>query len=144
MDTQMRINGGRVRALREAKSWSQEHLADAAGVSVRTVQRVEADGVGSAETRLALAAALEVPVQTLVFETGAERPGRVAIPAGAWFGWGAGAICATGAVAYSYFSGAVDSGSAARALGIVSGLLGATLGLMGALRGVLEGRGPAA
>jgi transcriptional regulator with XRE-family HTH domain len=45
---------------------SQEHLASAAGLSVRTVQRVEIDGVPSAETRLALAAALGVPVADLM------------------------------------------------------------------------------
>ena len=62
MEAQMKINGEAVRALREQKSWSQEHLASASGLSVRTVQRVEIDGVASAETRLALAAALDVPV----------------------------------------------------------------------------------
>jgi len=61
----MTINGTAVRAQREKRSWSQEHLASASGLSVRTVQRVEADGVGSAETRLALAAALDVPVSDL-------------------------------------------------------------------------------
>lgn len=62
----MKINGEAVRALREQKSWSQEHLANAAGLSVRTVQRVEMDNVASAETRLALAAALDVPVAVLM------------------------------------------------------------------------------
>jgi transcriptional regulator with XRE-family HTH domain len=62
----MKINGEAVRALREQKSWSQEHLADASGLSVRTVRRVEMENVASAETRLALAAALDVPVAVLV------------------------------------------------------------------------------
>ena len=62
MESQMTINGEAVRALREQKSWSQEHLASASGLSVRTVQRVELENVASAETRLALAAALDVPV----------------------------------------------------------------------------------
>jgi transcriptional regulator with XRE-family HTH domain len=66
METQMQINGTAVRALREQKSWSQEHLASAAGVSVRTVQRVETENIASAETRLALAAALDVPVAVLI------------------------------------------------------------------------------
>ncbi|HEX5047271.1 MAG TPA: ATP-dependent metallopeptidase FtsH/Yme1/Tma family protein [Gammaproteobacteria bacterium] len=68
MEAQMKINGGAVRALREQKSWSQEHLASASGLSVRTVQRVEVESVGSAETRLALAAALGVPVADLLCE----------------------------------------------------------------------------
>ena len=66
MEAQMKINGEAVRALRERKSWSQEHLASAAGLSVRTVQRVEVDNIASAETRLALAAALDVPVAELM------------------------------------------------------------------------------
>lgn len=142
MDTQMSINGDKVRALRESKSWSQEHLAAAAGLSVRTVQRVEAEGLGSAETRLALAAALEVPVHVLMPES-AVSGGRqaVAIPAGAWLGLGTGAACALCAVGYGYLSGQLAVDEAARHLGIISGLLGATLGLMGAVRGLLDGRG---
>lgn len=66
MEAQMKINGEAVRALRERKSWSQEHLASASGLSVRTVQRVEVEGIASAETRLALAAALDVPVADLI------------------------------------------------------------------------------
>ena len=66
MESQMTIDGELVRALRERKSWSQEHLAGAAGLSVRTVQRVEVENVASAETRLALAAALGVPVADLI------------------------------------------------------------------------------
>jgi transcriptional regulator with XRE-family HTH domain len=67
MQPQMNVNGAAVRTHRESRSWSQEHLAKASGLSVRTVQRVEAEGVGSAETRLALAAALNVPVSELQF-----------------------------------------------------------------------------
>ena len=66
MDAKMRISGSAVRALREQKSWSQDHLATAAGLNVRTVQRVECGGGGSAGTGLALAAALDVPVGTLM------------------------------------------------------------------------------
>ena|SRR5688572_19458143 len=66
MEAQMKINGDAVRALREQKSWSQEHLAGASGLSVRTVQRVEMENIASAETRLALAAALGVPVADLM------------------------------------------------------------------------------
>jgi uncharacterized glyoxalase superfamily protein PhnB/DNA-binding XRE family transcriptional regulator len=61
---QRRSAGARVRRLRERRALTQEQLADAAGVAVRTVQRAE-DGGMSAETVTALAAALEVPVETL-------------------------------------------------------------------------------
>lgn len=66
MDTMQALDRDRVRQLREARAWSQQHLADAAGLSLRTVQRVEAEGSASAETRLALAAALDVAVESLV------------------------------------------------------------------------------
>jgi len=57
----------KIRALREKKAWTQEHLAAEAGVAVRTVQRAE-EGVMSAETRRALAGALDVPVESLAAE----------------------------------------------------------------------------
>jgi transcriptional regulator with XRE-family HTH domain len=49
-----------VRRLRLDKSWSQEKLAEEAGVSLRTVQRVEADGVASHRSCRAIAKALGV------------------------------------------------------------------------------------
>ncbi len=142
MDTQMNINGDMVRALREEKSWSQEHLAEAAGLSVRTIQRVENDGMGSAETRLALAAALSVPVSALMPLVTAPVLSMTPlskIPVGAWIGLGVGVSCSLGAVAYNYLSGAATIGEAARSAGIICAVLGATLGLMGALLGVMQG-----
>lgn len=56
--------GSRIRSLRTRKAWTQEHLASAAQLSARTVQRAE-EGVMSAETRAAIAGALDVPVETL-------------------------------------------------------------------------------
>lgn len=63
--------GDRIRALREARSWTQAHLADAAGISLRTVQRLEALHSCAPETLLALAAALAVDVRSLTEERGA-------------------------------------------------------------------------
>lgn len=51
----MNINRERVRKLRLERSWSQEALADKAGLNLRTVQRVENQGAASLQTRLALA-----------------------------------------------------------------------------------------
>ncbi len=59
--------GKRVRRLREQKAWTQEHLAGAAGVSLRTVQRAEEDTM-SAETLSAIAGALNVAVEELTHE----------------------------------------------------------------------------
>ena len=56
----MEIDPNEVRRLRESRAWSQEHLAGVAGLSVRTVQRVERGDGASLETRMALASAFEV------------------------------------------------------------------------------------
>ncbi len=57
---EMAINAQRLRTLREQLGWSQEQLADVSGLSARTIQRVEATGAASLETRMALAAALSL------------------------------------------------------------------------------------
>lgn len=61
----MKLNPSSIRKLREERAWSQEHLAEVAGLSLRTVQRVESDGSASHDTRLALAAVFEVEVGRL-------------------------------------------------------------------------------
>lgn len=66
MNSRRSVRGESIKRLREAKSWSQQHLADASGLSLRTVQRMEADGAASAESRLAVAAALGVTVHDLL------------------------------------------------------------------------------
>src|ERR1043165_2367559 len=61
-DAELRMLGEKLKRLREAKSWGQAHLADAAALNVRTVQRIEAGEPASNETLLSLAAALNVDV----------------------------------------------------------------------------------
>lgn len=67
------MSGETLRKLREAKSWSQAHLAQAAGLNVRTVQRIEAGEPCSYETMMSLAAALGTDVAQLELEL---RPAR--------------------------------------------------------------------
>jgi len=62
---EMRVNSERVKTLRLAKGWSQEQLAEISSLGVRTVQRVEKDGVCSLETRNSLASALEIQSEDL-------------------------------------------------------------------------------
>ncbi len=64
-NTDMKLNSSSIRKLREERAWSQEHLAEVAGLSLRTVQRVESDGSASHDTRLALAAVFELDVGSL-------------------------------------------------------------------------------
>ena len=62
---EMQIDSSKVRAERERRAWSQEQLAEVAGVSLRTVQRVETSGSAAFETAKALAAVFEVEVASL-------------------------------------------------------------------------------
>lgn len=57
--------GAKVKSLREARCWSQAHLAQASCVNIRTIQRLEAGEPCAHETLLAIAAALEVDVREL-------------------------------------------------------------------------------
>lgn len=77
----MQLDSHRIRIERERRAWSQEHLAEVAGLSLRTIQRVETSGSASYETAKSLAAvlvlevsALRAPVEAL--QQGALRPSR--------------------------------------------------------------------
>jgi transcriptional regulator with XRE-family HTH domain len=61
----MQINRELVVALRNRKSWSQAELAIAAGLNLRTIQRIEAEGVASLQSRKALASAFDVEIGEL-------------------------------------------------------------------------------
>ena len=54
-----------IRAERERRAWTQEHVAELAGLGVRTIQRVEATGTASVESATALSAVLEIPLTAL-------------------------------------------------------------------------------
>ena len=66
MAVEMKIDGNLVKLMREERAWSQEHLASVAGLSTRTVQRLEAEGNASAESRMAIAAVFGIePMQLM-------------------------------------------------------------------------------
>lgn len=58
-----------VRKLRLQRAWSQEHLAEASGLNVRTIQRIERGQKAGLESLNALAAAFDVDVETLRMDT---------------------------------------------------------------------------
>ena len=62
----MKIDSERVLQLRTGFSWSQDELATAAGLNLRTVQRIEASGVASLQSAKSLASALEVELAALL------------------------------------------------------------------------------
>jgi transcriptional regulator with XRE-family HTH domain len=57
-----------VRKLRLRRGWSQDQLAELAGVTVRTIQRIERGHKPSLETAKALAAVFEVDCSTFISE----------------------------------------------------------------------------
>ena len=61
----MRVDAERVVNLRTARGWSQSELAEASGLNLRAVQRIEASTVASLRSKRALASALEVNIQDL-------------------------------------------------------------------------------
>lgn len=56
----MEIKTNTLKTLRQKKGWTQQHLADAAGLSLRTIQRLESEGNAAKETVMAICAALEI------------------------------------------------------------------------------------
>jgi transcriptional regulator with XRE-family HTH domain len=62
---EMKISTEKVIEERKVRAWSQQHLADASAVSLRTIQRVENNGSGSLETVKALASCFELDVAKL-------------------------------------------------------------------------------
>ncbi|MRV70212.1 DUF4177 domain-containing protein [Duganella sp. FT92W] len=61
----MKINAELVLDLRTKKSWSQEELALAAGVNLRTIQRIEKEATASLQTKKALASAFSIHISDL-------------------------------------------------------------------------------
>jgi transcriptional regulator with XRE-family HTH domain len=83
MSIEMKLNMDLIKAERERRAWSQNHLADAAGLSLRTIQRIESQGIASKETTLAIASALSTSVEQLLAAPNAADNKRT----GFRFGW---------------------------------------------------------
>ena len=62
----MEVNAAKIKMLRTDKSWTQQHLADACSVSLRTIQRVERYGNASNETVMSLCAVFEIGRDVIV------------------------------------------------------------------------------
>jgi transcriptional regulator with XRE-family HTH domain len=61
----MKVNTAKVSSLRSSRSWSQDELATAAGLNLRTIQRIENEGTASLQSLKAIAAALEADLESL-------------------------------------------------------------------------------
>jgi transcriptional regulator with XRE-family HTH domain len=137
MDSEMKVNARLVRRLREDRAWSQDHLATAAGLSLRTVQRIESEGNASPESRLAIAAALKIDAATLLStdsdsgnatRSGSDNDLRSRPRLGLVLGIVSGFIGATIGVASAWMAATQGAHSSAE-LGMSHALLGTFYGL---------------
>ena len=62
----MLVSSDKVKQLRAERGWTQQHLADVCSLSLRTIQRVEKEGIAAKETLLSLCAVFEVSQNHLV------------------------------------------------------------------------------
>ncbi len=67
------INKALLKRVRKSKLWSQDELAVASGLGLRTVQRIEGNGTASPQALKALAAALDVNAKSLIQDGETER-----------------------------------------------------------------------
>ena len=64
----MKINADVVLSARKQKFWSQEELAIASGLNLRTIQRIESEASASLQSKKALASALDLDIHDLDFQ----------------------------------------------------------------------------
>ncbi|MFZ7095735.1 helix-turn-helix domain-containing protein [Luteimonas dalianensis] len=62
-----------VRSARDVRDWTRQQLADAAGIDVAAVTRLEEEGKADAATLRALSAAVDIPFERLAASTTARR-----------------------------------------------------------------------
>lgn len=62
---QLKVNANKLKQLRESRCWSQQQLADMSGLSLRTVQRIEAKSVASQESIKCLGAVFDIQIAEL-------------------------------------------------------------------------------
>ncbi|WP_291842739.1 XRE family transcriptional regulator [Maricaulis sp.] len=63
-----KADAAKIKRWREERRWSQEHLAELAGIGLRTVQRIENGEAASRESLMALAAAFNIDVLALCID----------------------------------------------------------------------------
>ncbi|MEM8816558.1 MAG: helix-turn-helix transcriptional regulator [Pseudomonadota bacterium] len=81
----LKLNEETLKRERQRRAWSQEHLAEVSGLSLRTVQRLEQTGRASFESARSLAAVFDLDVEQL--RAPATRPrGSIRRPAFAALG----------------------------------------------------------
>ena len=64
----MKIKVDLVLQMRKAKAWSQDELAIASGLNLRTIQRIENEATASLQSMKALASAFDMNIHDLEYE----------------------------------------------------------------------------
>ena len=128
------IDLGKLKQARDERLWSQEDLADASGLSVRTIQRIEKDRLITRDSLKALAAAFDVDAVELV------APATLK-------GYKAGMLLGTGGAVLGYvfglagvYSGVASGDTSYAQAGLFAGLLGAAAGGICAAIAIAGGR----
>ncbi len=133
MDT--KINADLVKTLRLKNAWSQDQLAQAAGLSLRTIQRVENSGAASLDSRAAIAVVLGVDAESLCQTVVSQTDKR--LMKGITWGFAGlifGLLSAYASITYALFEGYMLPSEA----GIYYGSIGAFCGAGCAILSVLS------
>jgi transcriptional regulator with XRE-family HTH domain len=77
---EMKVDSSLIKQQRERRAWSQEHLAEATGLGLRTIQRIEKTGAASYESARSLAAVFELDVADLRIADAAVLAPRLVLP----------------------------------------------------------------
>jgi transcriptional regulator with XRE-family HTH domain len=64
----MKVKVDFVLQMRKAKAWSQDELATASGLNLRTIQRIEKEATASLQSMKALASAFDMNIHDLEYE----------------------------------------------------------------------------
>jgi len=145
---EVKVDTVRIRQLRRERAMSQDELAGATGLSVRTIQRIESEGIASLESKKALASVFDVAPESLDAESlGDRREERARFLAGLKGGTllGMAGALIGGASAYvgitsSLVKGTMSAGDAGVAYGVVGALVGLTCGVIGVIYDKLRRR----
>ncbi|MFT5083094.1 MAG: transcriptional regulator with XRE-family HTH domain [Lentisphaeria bacterium] len=133
-----------IKKLRNQRSWSQDQLASIAGLSLRTVQRIENEGNASLESSKALASAFEIGVNDLKIDAeevaaaaDANRKGRKY----GFIGVAVGMVSAYTAITYSFMNGGISGFEAGVSYGGIGGVCGICCVAIGVLSNKFELKG---
>lgn len=131
---EMKINSERVKSLRQAHHMSQDELAGAAGLSLRTIQRIESEGIASLESKKALASVLNVTIESLHDSREAENRYLRWLVGGTSLGFlgvFVGGACAAFGIYSSYGAGELSAASAGTGFSLLGLAVGGACAAIG-------------